>query len=277
MKLFTDDQVFRFGAANYERGGSFGPLRGPYLWVAMVDAGSSELQIDGRSIELQEGEACLVYCRNHVMQQFPIGCQSHASWCETGEFLDTEENRALLTSASDKFAVSPRLRMLLTSGLDLETEQPGQADSLRDVLAKSVFYESLRVLGLLPERTGAVHRSVSRAKSYIERHYVEPCTLDRIAAYACLSPQHLTRLFNEQLGQSPIQFLWRHRLHKAEELLIQSTRSISDIAFQCGFKSPAHFSRLVTEHFGHSPRTLRHRAWARMPAIYRGEARDIHY
>lgn len=277
MKLFTDDQVFRFGETGYEHGGSYGPLRGLYLWVAMLDSGRSELQIDGRSVTLQGGEACLVYCRERVMQHFPTDCHSRASWCETGEFLDTEDNRALLASASHTFHTSPRLKTLFTLGMELETEQPGQAEALREVLAKSVFYESFRLLGLLPERTGALHRSVFRAKSYIERHYVEPCTLERIAAYACLSQQHLTRLFKEQLGQSPMQFLLQHRLQKAEELLTQSTRGIADVAFQCGFKSPAHFSRQISKHFGHSPRTLRQRGWARMPAIYRGEALDVHY
>lgn len=277
MKLFSEDQLFRFGETTYERGGSYGPLRGPYLWLAMIDAGRSRLDIDGRRVELNAGQACLVYCRETVMQRFPGDLHCHASWCETGEFLDTPDNQRLLQRSFGAFDASARLKSLLGMGLELEKEQPGQAEALRDVLAKSVFYECLRQLGLLPERAGALHRSVARAKSYIERHYAAPCNLDEIAAYACLSAQHLSRLFNEQLGMPPMQYLWQVRLNSAEELLTRSTRSMADIAYQCGFKSPCHFSRMVREHFGHSPRELRRRRWARMPALYRGEARDLHF
>jgi AraC-like DNA-binding protein len=277
MKLFAEDQVFRFGETRYERGGRFGPLRGPYLWLAMIEEGASRLEIDGRLVDLRAGEACLVYCREQVTQFFPADRHCHASWCETGEFLDTPANRQLLDRAGGAFVASARLRSLLTMGLELELELPGQAEALRDVLAKSVFFECLRLHGLLPERSGAQHRSVARARSYIERHYAAACTLEDIAAYACISPQHLGRLFNEQLGMPPMQYLWQVRLNMAEELLIQTSRGMADIANLCGFKSPCHFSRMVRQHFGHSPRELRQRNWARMPALYRGEARDLHF
>ncbi|WP_158701047.1 AraC family transcriptional regulator [Phytohalomonas tamaricis] len=277
MKLFAEDQVFRFGETTYERGGSYGPLRGPYLWLAMLNKGRSILSIDGREIVLHAGEACLVCSREQVIQHFPSDCYCHASWCETGEFLDTPMTQDLLDRTFGKFSASTRLKALLATGLELEYERPGEAGMLRDALARSVFYECLHYLDLLPDKPSVLHRSVEKAKSYIERHFASSCSLEDIAAYACFSRQHLTRLFNEQVGTSPIQYLWQVRLGKAEEMLIQSTRSMADIAFQCGFKNPCHFSRMMREHFGHSPRELRQRYWARMPATYRGEACDVHY
>jgi transcriptional regulator GlxA family with amidase domain len=43
------------------------------------------------------------------------------------------------------------------------------------------------------------------------------------------------------------------RLHRAQNLLVQTDQSVTEIAMACGFQSTSHFSRVYRLHFGTSP------------------------
>jgi AraC-like DNA-binding protein len=98
-----------------------------------------------------------------------------------------------------------------------------------------------------------------RAKNYIARHLGDD-ELDAfaIAAATHVSVKHLQRLFNRD-GVPTMRYVWQARLERAERLLRASTVrpvSVQEIAYRCGFRSPAHFSRAFKERFGVSPRNV---------------------
>jgi AraC-like DNA-binding protein len=98
-----------------------------------------------------------------------------------------------------------------------------------------------------------------RAKNYIARHLgsdgLDACA---IAAATHVSVKHLQRLFNRD-GVPMMRYVWQARLERAERLLRASTVrpvSVQEIAYRCGFRSPAHFSRAFKERYGVSPRDV---------------------
>jgi AraC-like DNA-binding protein len=98
-----------------------------------------------------------------------------------------------------------------------------------------------------------------RAKNYIARHLGND-ELDAfaIAAATHVSVKHLQRLFNRD-GVPMMRYVWQARLERAERLLRASTVrpvSVQEIAYRCGFRSPAHFSRAFKERYGVSPRNV---------------------
>ena len=54
-------------------------------------------------------------------------------------------------------------------------------------------------------------------------------------------------------GASPLQLLKHYRLEKALALLDQQTHQIAEVAYQCGFSSPAYFSKCFQEAYGVLP------------------------
>ena len=76
-----------------------------------------------------------------------------------------------------------------------------------------------------------------------------------------MTPQHLVKLFNQHLRSTPMRFVWNARLRRGVELLMQSGLTVSEVAEQCGFQTPFHFSRLVKQRYHLSPKELRRRAW----------------
>lgn len=89
--------------------------------------------------------------------------------------------------------------------------------------------------------------------SYIYENYAQPVTLADIAAAANISRSEAGRCFQAYLGYSPVEALIRHRLQTARHLLRQTTRTLQEISFACGFHSVNYFSRQYRRRYGCSP------------------------
>ena len=83
---------------------------------------------------------------------------------------------------------------------------------------------------------------------------------DKIASAVGLSSRQFTRLFREQLGQTPKRFILNTRLRYAHYLIDNSTMSMTAIAFETGFADSAHFTTAFRARYGTSPRSVRHGA-----------------
>lgn len=92
---------------------------------------------------------------------------------------------------------------------------------------------------------------MNRVVDYIQGHLSEPLDLERIAAIACFSPFHFHRLFCAWMGETLQVFVHRLRLERAAQMLVfDSSKSVSDIALECGFSSPGAFARAFKGEFG---------------------------
>lgn len=79
---------------------------------------------------------------------------------------------------------------------------------------------------------------------FIQQHFARELSLETLAAEAHYSPYHFHRLFKQQVGEAPRQYLSRLRLEKAtKELLFYPQKSVYAIAIDCGFSSQSVFAR----------------------------------
>ncbi|CAM3548420.1 AraC family transcriptional regulator [Zobellia roscoffensis] len=88
---------------------------------------------------------------------------------------------------------------------------------------------------------------------YIREHLHEPLNIDDLSDKACLSPSHFHRVFKNELGISPIEFINNERIKLAVGLLQNPKRSIKDVYMQCGFESRSYFNRVFKAHQHISP------------------------
>ncbi len=79
-----------------------------------------------------------------------------------------------------------------------------------------------------------------------------------LAEEAGYSLDHFARVFREQTGLSPQDCLLRAGLERAKQLLLDSDRSIAQVAADLGYSSPGFFSRQFRARTGQSPRQFRH-------------------
>ncbi|HYL23059.1 MAG TPA: AraC family transcriptional regulator [Burkholderiales bacterium] len=115
--------------------------------------------------------------------------------------------------------------------------------------------------GAAPARiNGAARRRAVQAALWLEAHAAEPVGLEHAAREAGLSPFHFLRVFARVLGVTPHQYVLRLRLREAARLLLDASRSITDIALDCGFADLSNFVRTFRRAAGVSPREFRRAA-----------------
>lgn len=105
-------------------------------------------------------------------------------------------------------------------------------------------------------QAGAAAR-VTKVVRMIEHESDGESSLDDMAQLARLSPYHFLRVFQEQTGVTPHQYLLRTRLRNAAARLAGDGQKIVDIAFDCGFGDVSNFNRVFRREFGTSPREFR--------------------
>jgi AraC family transcriptional regulator len=122
---------------------------------------------------------------------------------------------------------------------------------------------------------------VNRAIDHVMSHLAEPLRLDAVARVAHLSPFHFHRVFQALVGETPADFVKRHRLDKALVMMCHGAgrrkASLTRIALACGFSSSSDFSRCFKQRFGAAPSAFDTRAWraahgAELQAMVNGSA-----
>jgi signal transduction histidine kinase/DNA-binding LacI/PurR family transcriptional regulator/AraC-like DNA-binding protein/DNA-binding response OmpR family regulator len=111
----------------------------------------------------------------------------------------------------------------------------------------------------LPPYTSAL---VKRAVAYLHQHYARSISRWELAQEVGVSEDYLSRVFNQELGLSPWEYLNRYRIYHAKELLRHTDDSISSVARQVGFQDQRYFSRVFRKLTGVGPREFRERTAA---------------
>ncbi|MBQ4283875.1 MAG: helix-turn-helix domain-containing protein [Lachnospira sp.] len=83
--------------------------------------------------------------------------------------------------------------------------------------------------------------SVREAKKYIEQNYAEPLTLDDLASRYQLNSTYFSNKFKNINGIGFKEYLNNIRIIHAERLLLETTKSITQIALECGYESSNYF------------------------------------
>ena len=101
--------------------------------------------------------------------------------------------------------------------------------------------------------------SVRLAKNYIDYNYSKNITLKDLEEKAHVSKFHLSHLFKEEIGLSPINYLIQVRFYHAKTLLETTNFSILQISQLVGFNSVNSFSTIFKKHFNCTPKDYRHK------------------
>ncbi|HEX2619330.1 MAG TPA: AraC family transcriptional regulator [Phototrophicaceae bacterium] len=94
--------------------------------------------------------------------------------------------------------------------------------------------------------------AILQVRDYLEAHYAEPITLSELSNLVYISPFHLARLFQRQIGVPPHKYLESVRVRHAEHFLNQGM-TIVDAAIATGFSSQSHLTRTFKHFIGVTP------------------------
>ncbi|MCI0715766.1 MAG: AraC family transcriptional regulator, partial [Chlorobi bacterium] len=102
-----------------------------------------------------------------------------------------------------------------------------------------------------------LYRRLNLAKDYVHSNFGRKIGLSDLAKISCLSSHHLLRKFKAVFGITPHQYLTFRRLEQAKYLLINSSKSVTEICLIAGFESLSSFGDLFKKKYLHSPYNFR--------------------
>ena len=124
------------------------------------------------------------------------------------------------------------------------------------LLCKSALYDLLNIL----TSSSVEKETLKKAIALMKRRISDPdLSVSDLCAAVCISESQLRRLFHQELGRSPMQYLNELRMAQAKNMLMQGDVSIGEVAEFCGYSTLYYFSRDFKAKNGVSPTQYRQR------------------
>ncbi|MBO4584135.1 MAG: helix-turn-helix transcriptional regulator [Clostridia bacterium] len=161
----------------------------------------------------------------------------------------------------------------------LDTELREQPDWYWSCRSRSCFMEIIlmleRAYGVFGQENtpssleGITEPHLRRAVIFIESNFEEDITLNSVREAASMNHNTLTQLFKQELGMTPIEYLWHYRIVVAKKHLEFTNLPLKEISLRCGFKTTPHFVRKFGEYVGVTPTEFRKAAVAERKAAFK--------
>lgn len=234
------------------------------LEMMFVLDGCLYLYADGKKYLVQKGDLAFVF-PNCIHGRAAAGEHpAHVAIAAvvpklTGQFSHSvlyfrPENPVL--SASD---ISPAVIHAFEQLLELsrKVNQGKYAEILIQSYIQIILGWTLPLFHLVPKENKGFS-SIQKAVDYILKNYALPITLESAAEAAGVGKNHLSAAFSKHMHMGFNQYLNNVRLHSARESLQYTDKSITEIAYACGFGSLRTFNRLFSDRFHQTPSAYRH-------------------
>ena len=131
-------------------------------------------------------------------------------------------------------------------------------DSIEQALAVAlVDGYAVRQRSVRSYRGGLGPARLRRIKELVHAKIEDELTLPEMAKSVGLSTAHFAQMFRKSTGESPHQFVLRHRVERAKDMLSTAEARVMDVAVACGFKTQQHFARVFRRMYGASPTQYR--------------------
>ncbi|MFS0778450.1 response regulator [Neobacillus sp. 3P2-tot-E-2] len=125
-----------------------------------------------------------------------------------------------------------------------------------DDLLKWVEY-TINIIKDYVEENENIDNPVNKTKKYIESHISEETSMDDLAKKVHLNPDYLTRIFKKETGVSISRYIINRRMDIAKRLLIETDKTIGEIALEVGYYNYSSFNRIFTKIVDMSPQQFK--------------------
>ena len=176
-----------------------------------------------------------------------------------GQGNDKDINKSPIVHFKLDYGIFNRARDLLENA---NAELLGRSDGYRTMVL-SLIQEFIILMirnykGINPARSGFA-QDKSALINYVKHNYRSPMDMTVLTAVSGMSESQVLRVFKQHLGCPPFQYISRLRLSAATDALIQTDKSITEVALDLGYNDSNYFTRLFKKQLGLSPREYRNK------------------
>lgn len=143
----------------------------------------------------------------------------------------------------------------------LSAATPGASRRVADLTTLFASYLAEKYTAATAEkpdfRGGLPIRQLRKVEDHLQARLAEEISVGELAGLVDLSPFHFCRVFKQTTGMSPLQFVTRERISRAQQLMRASSRSLIEIALEVGYPNPSHFAQVFRRVVGTTPTEFR--------------------
>ncbi|MDR3592103.1 MAG: helix-turn-helix domain-containing protein [Negativicutes bacterium] len=140
--------------------------------------------------------------------------------------------------------------MLLTKDL----KNLKNTDEISSWMSHALHYYCESITPLFEKETTA---EIKKAVQYVNYHYKENIKLTDVANHVHLNPSYFSFLFKKGTGAGFIDYVLDLRIEESKDLLVNTEKSINEIAVAVGFTSQSYFARIFKQRTGRTPGVYR--------------------
>lgn len=126
-----------------------------------------------------------------------------------------------------------------------------------NILSRSEGARTLATTSYAKVNLGEDSRRILKVKDYIDNNYGEEIKLGTLAGLACMSEAAFSRFFKLHTGRTVSDYIIDIRMGYATRMLIDTTDTVADISFRCGYNTLSNFNRMFRRKKGCTPTEFR--------------------
>jgi AraC family transcriptional regulator len=143
----------------------------------------------------------------------------------------------------------------------LSARTPGKSRRVADLAHLFASYLVEKYIAAAAEKSdfhsGLPIWRLRKVEDYVREQLAEEISIEALAELVELSPFHFSRVFKQATGMSPLQFVTRERITRAQQLIRETSRSLIEIGLEVGYTSPSHFAKRFRRVTGVTPTEFR--------------------
>jgi AraC-like DNA-binding protein len=245
----------------------------------MVQEGEAKVRMKGKVYELTPGHIYIIppfvlhnyECEGHFCHYYFHVYEKPSS--QIRFFEEYNFPFELNTSEMDRILFTRLLN--INPGLELSRPDPQYYDN-PDTLLRTISANTHNPYYILVESQGLLCQIFSRflryavrkveigddrilkVLGYIRKNIGKAIALEELSSLCFLSTDHLIRIFKQELDDTPLSYINKRKIEKAQLLLITTDQMVKDIACELAFNNFSYFSRLFRNIVGVTPQVYRH-------------------
>ena len=217
---------------------------GLFLIGAVVN-GRGELSVNDETISLVKGDCFFIDCRK-------THCYK-SSEAEPWELMWIHFNGSTSQQYYDFFASNSRLTFRplffdkvisdISKIIELHENSDPNAELFTSKYIIDLLTISLTVNKSEQQYDSALKQKLAAVNSYIDEHFTEDISLEKLSSEFYISKYYLTREYKQIYGKTIFQHIITARINYGKKLLRFSDKSVEEIAHLCGFNDQSYFAR----------------------------------
>lgn len=233
-----------------------------HIEIAYIISGKSIFNIDDKQYEVKEGDLVIInpYQNHSGLITEPENPSVEFFIGFTDFQFENMEKNTLFKNYYPVISTSPSTRKYFLNLIDAIIHENSQNKFGKYFMLKTYLVQF--ILLVVREKNNEIDFSNETAKAkvskeiseYFHKHYSEKISLEQIAKNMYLSPFYISKIFKEEIGDTPINYLIKIRLEHAKELLLNHQNlNIKQISSIVGYEDAYYFSKLFKKYYGASP------------------------